>query len=163
MYGDVSYKIRRVLWDRDVLKTQGVIKWSYAANRWMACPFGVCLPNGATFGKSIYDIDSALMKVLFWLSGGREATKRDICEVCFDFTFTRDGKALRKSEPCSYQVQTYYEVSLRGWRSPWFAGLIQAGFVTVRRTKKGYLYKITELGQALVYAHLSATNANGNY
>ena len=136
----------------DVVQNEGRVRIGYNKNgdrKFYAVPFGVTLPNYGTFGKSVFDLNSSLVRLLVWLKSahwdGRSTTKKDICEGVFGFIIARTGETLRFDR----NRNTWYPVNLSGWRSPWFAGIRKAGFVT----KVGKHFVLTDLGHYVVEYH----------
>lgn len=133
------------------VKDHGEVRMGYTPDgdrRFYAVPFGVVLPNYGTFGKSVFDPNSSLVRVLRWLRNtpiGASTTKRDICEGVFDFVIGRNGKTLRYNP----KLERWYPVNLSGWRSPWFAGIRKAGFVE----KSGKNFVLTPLGMQVLNFH----------
>jgi len=114
--------------------------WYRGGTMTKVTPFGVLLPNGVTFGKSVFDANSALVAVLYSIRDV-PMTRKEILTYVFGFDF---DASLR------YQYAWYedakgktHDVIHRGWRASWFAGIKKAGFVTVDRKHR---YHLTGLG-----------------
>jgi hypothetical protein len=107
---------------------------------WKAVPFGVWLPNGVTFGKSVFEPNSALVAVLYAILGA-PMTRKEILMYVFWFDFDKPLWP-RYAWHVDMKGRTRAVVH-RGWRASWFAGIKRAGFVTVDRKHR---YHLTGLG-----------------
>jgi len=138
--------IPEMVFDEKTLK----YKWKMSA-----LPFGTRLPNGGTFGKSVFDPESSLVRVLRYLDEYGPSTKRQLCVGVFNFMIENGGKrrAFRFSED-STQLN---KRNLSGWRSPFFRGMVDAGFVHLDKTgycgKGRWKYHLTRLGKATAKLH----------
>ena len=132
----------------DCINLNGRIAWDMNLQRLVALPFGVKLPNGVTYGKSILDPNSALIKVLkyIWSTPSADATKRSICTAVFGFGRI-NGRDIRVT---GNDVRF---VNLSGWRSPWFAGLVKAGIL---RRDRNHRYRLSSIGAHILTMHYEA-------
>lgn len=116
--------------------------------RFEALPFGVRLPCGTTFSQSVFDRESALVKVCNYLwAQPRPRTKREICMDIFGF------KSIGKKTYREQENGTLVPVNLDGWRSPWFKGMVDAKFLFAWGRPRQY--QLAPLGYYLVEFHSS--------
>lgn len=130
------------------VQERGRVRYSYWDRKFHAVPFGHTQPNDATFGKSVFDPESSLVKVLRFIEEFGYVTKKDICIYVFGFIEDRKREKFLRFDDKS---KVYYPVNLSGWRSPFFSALKKCGFVQQDRIDYGYT--LTPLGQAVVDYH----------
>ena len=89
-------------------------------------PFGFVLPNGMNFGSSVTRRDSNLQKVLRFIGNNPPVTRREILSEVFDVDLVNETRFGRS-------------ISVRGWNSNLFSGMIKGGFVTRDSTHRFHL------------------------
>jgi len=136
-----------------ITPSKGTKGYKRVGNKWVPnridVAFGVVLPNGTTFNKSVLDPNSQLVSLLNAIRD-LPMTRKEILQHVFGFRYVSSTLAVwLKYNLMTDEFESHW-VNPLGWKTPWFSGIKRAGFVTVDKYNR---FHLTGLGARVLRFH----------